>query len=98
MDNQQRPDFIFNLAVPVFKPTDEEVQVVSNSQNVEPFFSQLLKDGYLTPEELAAFVRFTLQLSSFTPFLLDEFLNTYRQNTQPKPDIIKPEGPRIITP
>lgn len=95
---QQQPDFVFNLAVPVFKPSEEEVQVMSNTQNIEPFFAQLVKDKYLTTEELAAFVRFTLQLSSFTPFLLDEFLNTYRQNTQSKVDILKPTGPKIITP
>lgn len=101
MDNQQQPDFVFNLAVPVFKPSEEEVQVMSNTQNIEPFFAHLVKSGYLNTEELAAFVRFTLQLSSFTPFLLDEFLNSYRQNTEPqqkKVDILKPTGPKIITP
>ena len=97
MDNQQQPDFVFSLQVPVYRPTDEEIQVMSNTQNIEPFFAQLVKDKYLSTEELAAFVRFTLQLSSFTPFLLDEFLNSYRRNTQEQPEIIKPSS-KIITP
>jgi hypothetical protein len=102
MNNQQQPDFVFNLAIPVFKPSEQEIEVMSDPRNIEPFFAQLLQQGYLTPEELAAFVRFALQVSGVTPFLLDEFLNTYRQHetevSKSKVDILKPSGPKIIIP
>lgn len=99
MDNQQ-PEFVFNLAVPVFKPSQEEIEAVSNTQNIEPFLARLVKSGYLTTEELAAFIRFTLQLSGFTPFLMDEFLSSYRNQINPpkEVDILKPPKKKIITP
>lgn len=97
----EQPDFVFNLAIPVFKPSAQEVEMVADPKNVEPFFGRLLADGYMTPEELAAFVRFALQVSGVTPFLLDEFLKTYRQHSAEvtkKVDILKPTGPKIIVP
>ena len=100
MENNQ-PDFVFNVAIPVFKPSEQEVEVMSDPRNVEPFFAKLLEDGYMTSEELAAFIRFALQVSGVTPFLLDEFLKTYRQHgmeTRKKVDILKPTGPKIIVP
>lgn len=76
---EQQPKFVFNLLLPVFMPTQEELAIVHDDRLVEPFFQHLLKQNYLTHEELAAFLKFITYVPSFLPALLDEFLRVYRE-------------------
>lgn len=92
-----QPDFIFNLAIPVYKPSAQDIEFLSDPQHVEPFLYSLLESGHLSREELGAFVRFALQVSGVTPFLLDEFLKAYRAHAE-ESSILTPKGPKIIVP
>jgi len=76
---QQEPDFVFVMQIPVNVPTDEEVSLIS--PHLETYIQQLVDSQYLNREEAVAFVKFSSELGSFTPFMMDAFLQSYRKNT-----------------
>jgi hypothetical protein len=81
MSNEARePDFVFGINVPVNIPTEQEVEYISSS--LEDSISTLVHSGYITMEEAVAYVKFSTQLASFVPFMLDGFLSSYRSNKQ----------------
>lgn len=77
--NQKEPDFVFVMQIPVNIPTQEEVAIIS--PHLENYIQQLVTANHLTHEEAVAFVKFSSELGSFTPFMMDAFLQSYRKNT-----------------
>ena len=75
-------DYVISIAFPGKRPTEDETSLYTDT--VEPFLNKLVEDGYLTKEELAAYIMFVAQFSQLSPFILDEFLNQYRQATKGK--------------
>lgn len=69
---------LFNLVVPVNKPTEEEVALFAG-EDVEPFLKSLIESEHLNAEEAAAYAKFVAELGGSFTFLLDEFLRVYRQ-------------------
>lgn len=78
MSDQREPDFVFNLQIPVNVPTQEEVDLIS--PHLESYIQQLVESEHLSQEEAVAFVKFASELGSFTPFMMDSFLQSYRRN------------------
>jgi hypothetical protein len=89
---EQPKEFVFGLNIPVNVPTAEEINLISGS--LEASLKKLIDIGYMNREEAVAYVKFTLHLAAFTPFVLDAFLESYRKNTLK----IIPEKSRIIKP
>lgn len=77
-EEQQGHDFVFGVNIPINRPTPEEVQALADS--LEDHLQQLIDSGFMTIEETVAYVKFSAQMSSFVPFMLDGFLKSYRQN------------------
>jgi hypothetical protein len=71
-------DFLFGINIPINRPTDEEVYAIRDG--LESYLKHLIGSGYMTTEEAVAYVKFSSQLSSFVPFLVDEFLKSYRNS------------------
>jgi hypothetical protein len=86
----RQPEFSVSLNIPVFVPTEEEVASVENS--LEPFLAKLIESGHLTAEEVVAYMKFSMDLASFAPFFMDEFLKIFRANKN------RPAESRIIVP
>jgi len=82
MSNQTEPDFMFSLNVPINLPTEEEVAVIR--PHLEEYLNQLISSGHLTEEEAVAFVKFSSELGSYVPFMMDPFLQSYRKQTSEK--------------
>lgn len=82
--------FVITIALPQSIPSEQEVELYTGS--VEPFLQKLLDDGYLTKQELAAYIIFVSQFAQLSGFLLDEFLNQYRHATDP------PATSRLVIP
>jgi len=82
--NQKEPDFVFVMQIPVNVPTEEEVAIIS--PHLETYIQQLVNSNHLTKEEAVAFVKFSSELGSFTPFMMDAFLQSYRKNTEEQVD------------
>jgi hypothetical protein len=76
--NEKQYDFLFGLNVPVNRPTDEEIYALRDG--LEDYLKQLIGSGYMTTEEAVAYIKFSAQLSSFVPFLIDGFLSSYRNS------------------
>jgi len=77
-NQQKEPDFVFVLQVPVNVPSEEEVAIIG--PHLENYIQELVKSNHLTREEAVAFVKFSSELGSFTPFMMDAFLQSYRKN------------------
>lgn len=104
---QNEPDFIFNLNIPVNEPSNEEVDMIS--PHLESYLQALVDSGYLTSIEAVAFVKFTSELGSFVPFMMDSFLQSYRNSQSEKSrnsirsqleedaEIARNAAPKIIT-
>lgn len=76
MPKEEQPQvFTFSLQVPVFITQEEEV----GGMPLEPYIKKLIETGYATEKELVSYIKFVAQFSSIAPFLLDEFLATYRK-------------------
>lgn len=75
-----QPDFVFGINVPVNIPSEEEVETLSES--LEESLRSLIEADYLSTEEAVAYVKFSTQLASFVPFMMDGFLNSYRSNVE----------------
>lgn len=86
MSDEKKPMFVFNVGVPVYTP--EVGMVAELKERGEPFLKHLLSSGYLTEEELASYVSFILNFSAYSPFMLDEFLKTYRESKQKQVEAI----------
>lgn len=67
----------FSLQIPIGIPAQEDVDIISNS--LEPYLQALISAEYMNNEEVTAYLQFTSYVSSIAPFLLDAFLETYRQ-------------------
>jgi hypothetical protein len=92
----RQPDFVLSLNIPVTVPTAEEAAPVD--ERLEPHQRKLVDEGYLTLEEMVAYMRFSVDLASFAPFFMDEFLKVYRANVSREEEArVVPES-RIITP
>jgi hypothetical protein len=76
---RKNPDFVFVLQVPVNVPTEEEVAIIS--PHLETYIKELVSMNHLSREEAVAYVKFSSELGSFTPFMMDAFLQSYRKNT-----------------
>lgn len=70
---------IFNLAVPINKPSEEDIELF-RGDHVEAFIKHLMVAEYLSAEEAAAYTRFIAELGGSLTFLLDEFLKVYREH------------------
>lgn len=81
MNNQ--PDGMLVLQVPIFTPTPEDISLVESQGAVEPFLHQLRETGYISNEELAAFIKFMNIFALYGPFVLDSFLEGYRNSKKP---------------
>lgn len=73
-------DFVFGINIPVNIPREEEINAISDS--LEDSIMSLVGSGYMTLEEAVAYVKFSTQLASFVPFMLDGFLKSYRANME----------------
>lgn len=80
MSEEQQPqhDFVFGINIPVNVPSEQEVATLAGS--LETYLTSLVESGYLTVEEAIAYVKFSTQLASFVPFMMDGFLKSYREN------------------
>lgn len=100
--NRPNPDFLMTMNVPINVPTQEEVVMLSDENTMEPFLRALVDAGHLTREEVAAYIKFVMEFSSFTPFVMDSFLQSYRHAMSQKEEesrIIKPNGSgKLIVP
>lgn len=76
--SEKQHDFIFGINVPINRPTEEELKALSNS--LEEHLQRLIEQNFMTLEEAVAYVKFSTQMSSFVPFMLDGFLKSYREN------------------
>lgn len=92
MSEEVNPDFVFGINIPVFVPTDEEVEILSES--LEDHLVSLIDSDYMTRQEALAYVKFVTQVSNITPFTLDAFLATYRRNMEEREE----QASQIITP
>lgn len=78
------PEGMLVLQVPMFSPTEEEIRAIESVEGVEPFLQHLRNDNYLTNEELAAYLKFVNIFSMYAPFILDSFLEGYRNSKKPR--------------
>ncbi len=75
MTNRE-PDFLFNMTVPINVATKEEQDMLV--PHLDPFLKVLVDQGHLSEVEAASYVKFASELSAFVPFMLDGFLQSYR--------------------
>lgn len=76
--NNKDYDFVFGVNIPINKPTQEEIDALSES--LEEHLTHLIESEFMTMEEAVAYVKFSTQMSSFVPFMIDGFLKSYREN------------------
>lgn len=74
----QQHDFVFGINVPINRPSQDELDALSGS--LEDHLQRLIDNEFMTLEEAVAYVKFSAQMSSFVPFMLDGFLKSYREN------------------
>lgn len=79
-DESKSPDFVFGINIPVNIPTQQEIDYISSS--LEDSINTLIESGYINTEEAVAYVKFSTQLASFVPFMLDGFISSYRKNKE----------------
>lgn len=96
----KQPDFVISLNIPITVPTEEEAEAVR--PNLEPHQIKLMEENHLTLVELVSYMRFAVDLASFAPFFLDEYLKVFRANVNKETEVEGtgkevPES-RIITP
>lgn len=77
-EEQRTHDFVFGINVPINRPTEEEIAALGGS--LEDHLQRLIDSEFMTLEETVAYVKFSAQMSSFVPFMLDGFLRSYREN------------------
>lgn len=82
---EQQHDFVFGINIPVNVPTEQEVATLSGS--LETYILSLVENGYLSIEEAIAYVKFSTQLASFVPFMMDGFLKSYRENMRRREEV-----------
>lgn len=104
MMNRRQPDFMMGLNLPINIPTEEEIEMLTNPETIEPFLQALIEAGHMSAEEVAAYIKFVSEFATFTPFVMDSFLQSYRNAMAQKKEeeggrIIKPNGPgKLIVP
>jgi len=72
------PDFIFNIGMPVYIPSEEEIEAVGGM--LEAHLNFLIENKYATKEEIVAYIKFGSLLAASSTFLLDNFLEQYRKH------------------
>lgn len=82
MSQNNEPDFMFSLNIPVNTPTQEEIDLIT--PHLELYLSTLVEQGHMSNEEAVAFVKFSSELGSYVPFMMDAFLQSYRRNITKK--------------
>lgn len=92
------------LNLPINIPTQEEVEMLTSPETMEPFLLALVRAGHMNREEVAAYIKFISEFATFTPFVMDSFLQSYRgamsqKRAEEGSKIIKPNGSgKLIVP
>lgn len=92
--DKEREVYAFNLQIPIVIPEAETVELLT--ENLEPHLKKLVDAEHMTLEEVAAYLQFINYMSGISPFMMDAFLQTYRQIKRQDSGLILPPKGLIV--